>query len=209
MHCPISDVAKQSMGLLPGLLQTLSVLLCASFASALVQPTRLPICSVCPTRAPFHRYRFVGKAATAGADDEDNEDDDPFADLIKVRDVRREIIKQKAATLLDMFEDEDEESGDDGSAEKQDVKEEEEEEEEDAMQEEHYTADEDFEILEENDIDDDENYRDDDAAIGTRELFDRLFELADADESGGIDVDGKSTLSAAQLFKPRRCDRMI
>ena len=194
------------MGLqLPGLLHTLSVLLCASFASALVQPTRLPICSACPTRAPFHRYRIVGKAATAGVDDEDYGDDDPFADLIKVRDVRREIIKQKAATLLDVFEDEDEESGDDGSGEKQDVKEEkeeenamqEEEEEEDAMQEEHYIADEKFEILEENDIDDDENYRDDDAAIGTRELFDRLFELADADESGGIDFDGKSTLSAA------------
>ena len=142
--------------------------------------------------------------------DDDDDDDDPFADLIQARDTRRENIKKKAESLrmeasvqelMGFFEDEKEQQQEEEEAKVEDTAVEEEEVEEEAelvaeAEEEDFTEGEDEEeeeFLEENEVNDDDNYidddEDDDAVVTTTDLFDKLFLLADADTSGGIDAD--------------------
>lgn len=142
-------------------------------------------------------------------DDDDDEEDDPFASLMKERDQRRAAIRGRAAELMLALESEDEEEEEVPSATVEsavvaeiasaieNVEDEEllnlvevslpEGDDEELEYEEGYYDEE--EEIEEDPyaVDDDENYPDE--PVSTRELFDKLFELADADSSGGIDSD--------------------
>ena len=131
-------------------------------------------------------FQRVPVLKSVAAEDDDDDDEDIFASLIQKRDDRRESIKKKADMLMSAFglDDSADEEVDDGeevaeieAIEEVEVEVEEEEVVEDEEEEEEY------------EVNDDDNYADDESSMTTREVFDKLFDLADADRSGGIDVD--------------------
>lgn len=163
------------------------------------------------SRLISHSKVWTPTVLRALSDDDDDDDDDPFASLLKERDNRRAAIRGKAAELMNILdpEKEEEEAQEDDQKPAPTVEDAVVSEIADAIKsvedeeilhlvevslsdEQDDETEDDYEdyIDEEDDIyevDDDENYPDE--PITTKELFDKLFELADADSSGGIDSD--------------------